>query len=85
MNKKYIKLNDNNNHLSLGNFCRILKEQSLDKTYAYQANIFCTLFNLDTVNESTINNYCLGARSIGNTYKEQYQTYQKKYNIEEDF
>lgn len=85
MNKNFIKLNDNNNHLSLGNFCRILKEQSLDKTYAYQANIFCTLFNLDTVNESTINNYCLGARSIGNTYKEQYHNFKKKYNKDKSF
>lgn len=78
-------MNDNNNHLSLGNFCRILKEQSLDKTYANQINIFCTIFNLDTANESTINNYCLGARSIGNSYKEQYQTYRKKYDKDNKF
>lgn len=85
MIKKYIKVNDNNNHLSLGNFCRILKEQSLNKSYANQTEIFCTIFNLDSANESTINNYCLGARSIGNIYKEQYQTYQKKYKQNKHF
>lgn len=85
MNKKFIKLNDNNHHLSLGNFCRILKEQSLDKSYANQVNIFCTIFNIDNANESTINNYCLGARSIGNIYKEQYQTYRNKYNKDKQF
>ena len=79
MQKKYIKLNNNNNHLSLGNFCRIIKEQTKDKSYANQTNIFCALFNLDTANESTINNYCLGCRAISNNYKEQYQTYKKKY------
>lgn len=79
MSKKYIKLNDNNQHLSLGNFCRIIKEQSLDKSYANQTEIFCTLFNLDKANDSTVNNYCLGCRSIANSYKEQYQTHKKKY------
>lgn len=77
--KQYIKLNDNNKHLSLGNFCRIIKEISLDKSYTNQTDIFCTIFNLDTANDSTINNYCLGCRSISNTYKEQYQTLKKKY------
>ena len=79
MEKKYIKLNDNNQHLSLGNFCRIIKEQSLDKSYANQTEIFCTIFNLDSINDSTVNNYCLGCRSIANIYKEQYQTYKQKY------
>ena len=59
MNKKYIKLNNNNNHLSLGNFCRLIKEISLNKTYANQTNIFCTILNIDSANESTINNYCI--------------------------
>ena len=78
-------MNDNNNQLSLGNFCRLLKEQSLNKSYANQTDIFCTIFNLDSANESTINNYCLGARSIGTPYKEQYQTYQKKYKQNKNF
>ena len=85
MAKQYIKLNNNNNHLSLGNLFRIIKEQSLDKSYANQTNIFCALFNLDTANESTINNYCLGCRSISNNYKELYQNYKKKYQKDKTF
>ena len=77
--KQYIKLNDNNKHLSLGNFCRIIKEISLDKSYANQTDIFCTIFNIDSANDSTVNNYCLGCRSISNTYKEQYQNLKKEY------
>lgn len=72
-------MNNNNNHLSLGNFCRTIKEQSLNKSFANQVDIFCTILNIESINESTINNYCLGARSIGTTYKEQYQNYKKKY------
>lgn len=73
-------MNDNNNQLSLGNFCRILKEKSLNKSFAGQSEIFCALFNLDTVNDSTINNYCIGARSIGSNYKEQYYNYKRNYH-----
>ena len=79
MTKKYIKLNNNKNHLSLGNFCRIIKENSLNKTYANQTNIFCTILNIETANESTINNYCIGCRSIGTDYKELYFTYKHNY------
>ena len=78
MKKRYLKMNNNNNQLSLGNFCRIIKEQSLNKTFSGQTEIFCCLFNLDTANESTINNYCIGARSINSNFKEQYQTYKHK-------
>lgn len=85
MTKKYLKMNDNNNQLSLGNFCRIIKEQSLNKTFARQTEIFCTLFNLDTANESTINNYCIGSRSINSNYKEQYQTYKHKYTKDQTY
>ena len=79
MQKKYIKLNNNNNHLSLGNFCRIVKEISQNKNFANQTNIFCTIINIDSANESTINNYCIGCRSIGTTYKETYQNYKYQY------
>ena len=79
MNKKHLKMNDNNNQLSLGNLCRIIKEQSQNKTFAGQTEIFCTIFELDTANDSTINNYCIGCRPIGPNYKEQYHNYKKKY------
>lgn len=79
MTKKFIKLNNNNNHLSLGNFCRIIKENSVNKTYANQSNIFCTILNIEPISETTINNYCIGYRSISSNYKELYQTYKHNY------
>ena len=79
MSKKYIKMNDNNNHLSIGNFCRIIKENSLNKSYAGQSEIFSTIFNIDIVNDSTINNYCIGCRSIGSDYKEIFYNFKDKY------
>lgn len=85
MNKKYIKLNNNNNHLSLGNFCRLIKEISLNKTYANQTNIFCTILNIDSANESTINNYCIGCRSISPDYKEIYFNYKHKYQKNKNY
>lgn len=85
MNKKYLKMNDNNTQLSLGNFCRIIKEQSLNKTFAGQTEIFCTIFNLDTANDSTINNYCIGCRSISSIYKEQYQNNKRNYQQNKNY
>ena len=85
MNKKYIKLNNNQNHLSLGNFCRIIKENSLNKTYANQSNIFCTILNIENISESTINNYCIGCRSIGSNYKEIYHNYKHNYTKDKKY
>lgn len=85
MSKKYIKLNNNNNHLSLGNVCRIIKENSTNKIYANQTNIFCTILNIESANESTINNYCIGCRSIGNDYKELYFTYKHNYQKNKEY
>jgi len=85
MNKKFIKMNDNNIHLSLGNFCRVIKEVSLNKAFAGQSEIFCTIFNIDTVNDSTINNYCIGYRSIGSNYKELFYKYRDNYKKDKSF
>ena len=85
MNKKYIKMNHNNNQLSLGNLCRLIKEQSLNKTYANQTEIFCSIFDLDSANDSTVNNYCLGCRSIASNLKEQYHNYRQKYQKNNKF
>lgn len=70
LKRKFIKLNNNNNHLSLGNFCRVIKELSVNKVFATQTEIFCAIFNIEDANDSTINNYCIGYRSIGEDYKE---------------
>ena len=52
--KKYIKLNNNDNHLSWGNVSRIIKYYSINKTSALQTEIFATIFGVDTVNDTTV-------------------------------
>ena len=79
MEKKFIKMNNNQNQLSLGNFIQIIKKNSVNKHLANQVEIFCSIFNIDDVNESTVNNYCIGARSIGDEYKDIYVKLNKKY------
>lgn len=79
MERKYIKLNDNYSHLSLGNVISVIKDESKNKTSAIQSEVFCALFNLEYINESTVNNYCIGSRSIGNDYKQIYINLKKKY------
>ena len=49
--KKYIKLNDNDNHLSWGNFTRIVKEYTVNKSSALQVEIFCTVFDTHLVGD----------------------------------
>ena len=80
MDNKFIKMNNNLNQLSLGNLIRIIKKNSINKHLASQAEIFCIIFDVDNVNESTINNYCIGARCIGDEYKNIYVNLKKKYN-----
>ena len=79
MKKKYIKLNDNYSHLSLGNIISTIKDEAKNKTSAIQSEVFYALFNTYDTNESTINNYCIGSRSIGNTYKQIYINLKKEY------
>lgn len=75
----YVKLNDNDNHLSLGNLFNIIKKISKNKTSAIQQELFCTLFNIESISNTTINNYCTGCRSINSEYKQIYINYKKKY------
>ncbi len=72
-------MNNNMNQLSLGNFVQIMKKNSVNKHLASQSEIFCVLFNIDSVNESTINNYCIGARSISDDYKDIYLDFKVRY------
>lgn len=72
MEVKYVKMNNNQKELSLGNFCRIVKELSLNKAFAGQQEVFYALFGVDDVSDSTINNYCIGYRAIGNDFKKIY-------------
>ena len=79
MKKKFIKLNVDDNHLSFGNLCRLIKTQAKNKSSAMQSEVFCTLFDVDSINDTTINNYCVGVRGINDDYKQVYINYQKKY------
>ena len=79
MERKYVKLNDNYSHLSLGNIISVIKEESKNKTSAIQSEVFCAIFNVDYMNESTVNNYCIGSRSIGSDYKQIYINLKKQY------
>lgn len=75
----YIKLNNNDNHLSLGNLFNIIKKISKNKSGAIQTELFCIIFNIENISETTVNNYCTGLRSINSTYKQIYINYKKKY------
>jgi len=75
----FVKLNINDNHLSLGNFVRIIKEESTNKNIALQADIFCSIFNLESISDTTVNNYCIGIRAINSKYKQKYIELKEKY------
>lgn len=79
MTNTYIKLNNNNNHLSLGNLFNTIKKISKNKSSAIQTELFCILFNIDNISDTTVNNYCTGFRSINSTYKQIYLNYKKNY------
>ena len=81
MKKQYIKMNNNDEHLSLGNLFRIIKDSSRSKVSALQSELFCTLFELEGINDTTVNNYCVGCRSIGSAYKQVYLNKEKRYSI----
>ena len=83
MKKKYIKLNDNYSHLSLGNIIATIKNNSKNKTSAIQGDLFCAIFDIEYINESTVNNYCTGSRSINDEYKQKMINLKKKYAKDE--
>lgn len=80
MKKQYIKMNNNDEHLSLGNLFRVVKDSSKNKTSALQSELFCILFDLESINDTTVNNYCVGCRGIGSSYKQIYLNKEKRYN-----
>lgn len=84
MKKSYIKMNNNDEHLSIGNLFRIIKESSKNKTSALQSEIFCDLFQIEYINDTTVNNYCVGCRSIGSEYKQIFLNKIKRYENERE-
>ena len=49
-----------------------------------QGEIFSILFDTDIVNDTTVNNYCVGVRGINDTYKQIYLNYRKKYEKDKE-
>lgn len=80
MKKKFVKMNVDDKELSLGNFCRLLKGLAVNKSAALQVEVFSCLFDVDSIQDTTVNNYCIGLRSIGDEYKQKYLILKKKYN-----
>ena len=76
---KFIRLNVNDNYLSLGNVFRIIKEESGKANSFVQSDIFCVIFNNYDIADSTVNNYCTGFRSINVKYKEYFKEMKDRY------
>ena len=72
-------MNNNELYLSLGNFICLVKELSKNKTAALQTEIFCVLFQIDYIKDTTVNNYCVGIRGIGGEYKQKYIYLKNRY------
>ncbi|MDD6272598.1 MAG: tetratricopeptide repeat protein [bacterium] len=59
---------NNNNCISLGNVINVIKKISNNNS-AMQTEIFCSIFGVNDINATTVNNYCIGIRAIGLEYK----------------
>lgn len=82
MEKKFVKMNDNKNYVSLGNLFNIIKKYSKVSASAMQTEIFCTLFNVSDINKTTVNNYLIGYRAIGLEYKKKYIELKNEYETD---
>lgn len=80
--KEFIRLNINDNYLSLGNVFRIIKEESGNSNKFLQSDLFAIIFDTDEIADSTVNNYCTGLRAINYKYKDYYR--EIKNNFEEN-
>ena len=72
MKKKFIKMNDGKNYLSLGNIINIIKKHSKVEASGIQKEVFCGVFNINDIKTTTVNNYLIGYRPIGIEYKKIY-------------
>ena len=84
MEKKFVKMNDNKNYVSLGNLFNIIKKYSKVSASAMQSEIFCSLFNVKDINKTTVNNYLIGYRAIGLEYKKIYLDLKNKYDKDKE-
>ena len=82
-NKNFIRLNIDDNYLSLGNIFRIIKETSINPNSFWQSDLFCIIFNCDYIADSTVNNYCTGFRAINSKYKNYFYNLKTRYEKDE--
>lgn len=80
--RKFIRLNTNDNYLSLGNLFRVIKEESNTTNIFLQSDLFAIIFNTYNIADSTVNNYCTGLRAINPKYRNYFS--EVKYNFEKD-
>ncbi len=76
-------MNNNKKYLSLGNIFNNIK-MIANGNSAMQSEIFCTLFNENNINATTVNNYCIGIRAIGVLYKRKYIVLKNQYEQDKD-
>ncbi len=84
MEKRFIKMNTGKDYLSLGNLFNIIKDTAYNKMSAMQVELFCVLFEIDGINSTTVNNYCIGCRAIGIEYKKIYYDLKEIYNKDKE-
>lgn len=82
--KNFIRLNINDKYLSLGNYFRIIKEESNNTNAFWQSDLFSIIFNTDSIADSTVNNYCTGMRSINPMYKKYFSDLLSQYEKNKD-
>lgn len=79
LQKKFIRLNTNDNYLSFGNVFRIIKEEANSNNMFLQADLFAIIFNTYNIADSTVNNYCTGLRAINSKYKNYFKEIKNKF------
>ena len=84
MEKKFIKMNDLHDHLSMGNVILVIKNAAKSKISAIHSEVFCALFDIDDINETTVNNYCTGYRAIGSEFVQKYIVLQNRYKLDKN-
>lgn len=77
--RKFIRLNINDNYLSFGNVFRIIKEETNTTNMFLQADLFSIIFNTYNIADSTVNNYCTGLRAINPKYRNYFKEMKNKF------
>ena len=79
LQRKFIRLNINDNYLSFGNVFRIIKEETNTTNMFLQADLFSIIFNTYNIADSTVNNYCTGLRAINPKYRNYFKEIKSQY------